>query len=187
MSNFKGNDNKSYIEYKNQNLDDIIKILKKQKSFYCNGKINMKIIDKIENASKGFGNKVTRTSIRNIYNAFKDIEMQLNQKYINKINIDKFGENEGIDALEDKMNKEKEEAFCEIKPIIKLMKGKIHYLITRKIEGLNRNRNLEIRTYKHLQSFFEESINVIDEAEEFEAFLKVFECMYGYLEKGSGN
>lgn len=187
MRNFKGDDNKPYIEYKNENLDDIIQILKKNNSFYYDYKINIEIVNKIEFASKSFGNKVTRTSIRNIYNAFKDIEMQLNQKYINKMNIDEFGEDECIDVIEYKMNKQKEDVFNEIKPIIKLMNGKIHYLISRKKEALNRNAYSEKRAYEDVQRFFKESINVIDKYEEFEAFLKIFECMYGYLEKGSGN
>lgn len=187
MSKFENNNKKGYEEYKNQNLDDIIQILKEENSFYYENKINIGIIDKIEKAAKSFGKQVTRTSVRNIYNAFKDIEMQLNQKYINKININTFEEDESVDELEIKMDKQKEEVFNEIKPIIKLMKGKIHYLISRKIEGLNKNANSERRAYEHLQRFFEQSITVINEAKEFEAFLKVFECMYGYLEKGSGN
>jgi len=186
MSNLKTNNHKRYKEYKNQNLDDIIQILNNEKSFYYDNKINMDIVNKIENAAKGFGRQVTRTSVRNIYNAFKDIEMQLNQRYINELNnIDKFEEDESVDEIELKMNKQKEEVFNEIKPIIRLMKGKVHYLISRKIEGLSQHKKIEKVAYQHLEKFFEQSIIVINEAKEFEAFLKVFECMYGYLEKGS--
>lgn len=178
---------KKFKDYKNENLDKIIEILKENNSFYYENNINIKIIDNIESASKNFGREVTRTSVRNIYNAFKDIEMQLNQKYINKLNINTFGEIESVCELEIKMNKEKEAVFAEIKPIIKLMKGKIHYLISRKIEGLNKNNETGKRAYKHMEYFLEESLNSIDKAKEFEAFLKIFECMYGYLIKGSEN
>lgn len=184
MSNFKNDTRK---EYKNENLDNIIQILKENNSFYYDNKMNIVIVNKIEYAAKGFGRKVTGTSVRNIYNAFKDIEMQLNQKYINEININTFAENEFIDGIKMEMDKKKEEVFNEVKPIIKLMKGKIHYLIGRKIEGLNKKAKTEKSAYQHLQNFFEQSIAVIDEAKEFEAFLKVFECMYAYLEKGSEN
>lgn len=187
MKNFKKHTRKPYKEYKNENLDKIIKILKDKNSFYYDERINIEIIDNIENAAKGFERKITRTSVRNIYNAFKDIEMQLNQKYINKIDIDTFSEDQSVEGLKVTMDNQKEEVFGEIKPIIKLMKGKIHYLISRKIEGLNKNKKLEINAYNHLENFFKQSISVINKFEEFEAFLKVFECMYGYLEKGSEN
>lgn len=187
MNKNKNTYKKKFNQYKNENLDEIIKILKENNSFYYEDKMNIKIIEKLEKVAKSFGREVTRTSVRNIYNAFKDIEMQLNQRYISKLNINAFGETESVCELETKMNKEKEEVFAEIKPIIKLMKGKIHYLISRKIEGLNKNNETGKSAYKHIEIFFEESLNVIDEAKEFEAFLKVFECIYGYLRKGSEN
>lgn len=179
--------NESNQQYNNQQLDNIIQILKDKRSFYYDGKINSNIINSIEMASKNFKNTVTRTSVRNIYNAFKDIEMQLNQKYITKLTNDNFKSDDSINSIELAMERQKEDAFSEIKPIIKLMKGKSHYLVNRKIEGLNKGQKSEKAAYENLEIFLGESINVINTAKEFEAFLKIFECLYAYLEKGREN
>ncbi|URZ03976.1 type III-A CRISPR-associated protein Csm2 [Clostridium felsineum] len=164
----------------NRELYQIIKILKTSKSYIDNNKINMEIVNQVENAAKNLSNnKVTGTSIRNIYNAFKDIEMKINQNYLD------LDECESEEGLKEELNNKLNENFLKNKPIIKLLQGKIKYLIQRKIKQKSDYKKICI--YEGLYEFIKESINVICEAndvEEFTAFLKVFEAMYGYLEKG---
>lgn len=165
----------------NKELYEIIDILRTKKSFYIEDKINLSIINNIGGASKNFGKNVTRTSIRNIYNAFKDIEMQFNQQYVIKLSHE-MNQNS---QFEIEIDNRKKEAFDKIEPIIKLMKGKIKYLVDRKLDKVT-NNNIK-NSYYGFYDFMEESINVIDSMEEFDVFLKNFECMYGYLEKGREN
>ncbi|PJI06541.1 MULTISPECIES: type III-A CRISPR-associated protein Csm2 [Clostridium] len=167
----------------NKELYNIIDILSGENGSFLreNGKINMDIVNNIEKAASNLSYKrVTGTSIRNIYNAFKNIEMKINQNYLN---LDDLNNEEN---LEEVINSKLNESFLSNKPIIKLLNSKINYLIARKVSN---TRDYDIKkAYYGLYEFIETSINVIcspkNDVREFTAFLKVFEAMYGYLDKG---
>lgn len=168
------------INNEKEKLSIITNLLEKNRSFYIGDSINLDLVNSIEPASKAISKFVTGTSIRNVYNAFKDIEMKLNQGYLaeeNDIHIE--GNYEEI------LNNREKLVFKNNIPIIKLMDGKVNYLINRKKEKTNDDGK---QKYSAFYDFIRVSISVIcdsKEPREFEAFLKVFECLYAYLEKGS--
>ena len=145
--------------------------------------IKIEIINLIKDAANDLNNGgVTRTSVRNVYNAFKDLERQFEQTFIyelSSINIENIDDGEN----NDKIDKIKKESFKTIHPFIKMMDGKIKYLVNRKNEG---NKNIK-NGYEVFYDFNSISIDKINNYKEFEAFIKIFECLYGFLKKGSEN
>lgn len=131
--------------------------------------IDTSLIDLTEKFALDIKEKgISNSSIRNIYDSFKNLQQRLSQEYIKKLS----------ENLLDTKGAENE-AFRKIFPMIKLMKSKTFYVLERKAQD---EKNINMRkSYLALKEFISVFITNIKSKKEYDAFVDLFECIIGNL------
>lgn len=131
--------------------------------------IDTSLIDLTEEFALDIKEKgISNSSIRNIYDSFKNLQQRLTQEYIKKLS----------ENLLDTKGAENE-AFRKIFPMIKLMKSKTFYVLERKAQ--DEKNVMTKKSYLALKEFISIFITNIKSKKEYDAFVDLFECIIGNL------
>ncbi|WP_094545984.1 type III-A CRISPR-associated protein Csm2 [Petroclostridium xylanilyticum] len=144
--------------------------------FLADGILKENLVNLIENYAKILRNSdITQSSIRNIYDSFKSLQMRLQQEFVKNIQ----------NNLEDLDMKETEaDAYRRISPMIRLMKNKSFYAIEKKKNDLKKNDEKNKKNYDSLKDFIEIAVNNVKSKKDYDAFMDLFECIVANLKKG---
>lgn len=142
----------------------------------ANGTIREELVIEIEKFAAALcEGQITQSSIRKIYNSFKALQFKMQQELMVLVSRGVTGDTADVN-FEDAMQK----VFLKIKPLIRLMKSKSKYVIERNKEKQN------IIAYENLQEFISTCVDKINNVEEFNAFMDLFECIIANLKEERG-
>ncbi|WP_058486195.1 type III-A CRISPR-associated protein Csm2 [Defluviitalea phaphyphila] len=166
------NDQKKLDNSKNfdNSINKILNALseKIKKEFTKEDILNKDIIDLVEEFAAALRDKkfISNSSIRNIFDSFKSIQLKMQRDFIRRLSEESF----------DKKVVE-EEIFKKYYVYIKLMKGKTNYILQKK----KKEDKSKDKGYELLRKFIETFIDNIKSKKEFDYFIDLFECVLGNL------
>jgi|GEM_PF-1533642 len=160
----------------NSNVDNVLNHLeeKVRGGFLKDQTLDIDVIKLCEDFAKELRNlQISQSSIRNIYDSFKTIQLGLQQEFIKFFsdNIDNINKAEA-----------ENKAFNRVHAKIRLMKSKANYVLERKIEDKNDPKvQQQNKGYSSLKRFIFVFVDNIKTKKEFDGFMDLFECVLGNL------
>jgi len=156
--------------YKKMNIDNVLEKLKQKLEKGFN--LDVELVELCEDFAEELKKlNISQSSIRNIYNSFKSIQLGLQQKFIKLFS-------ESIDDI--KKDDAENKAFQMFHPKIRLMKSKANYVLERKKADIKGPEDVK-KGYTALKQFIFIFIENINSKKEFDNFMDLFECILGNL------
>lgn len=140
---------------------------KVNQGFLKDGVLDLEVIEFTQEFAKELRKlNISSSSVRSIYDSFKNQQLKLQREYIRLI-------------YEGDIKGAGEKAFSKILPMVKLMKSKANYVLERKQRD-TKNEG-EKKGYEALNEFISIFVNAIRERDQFDGFMDLFECVLGNL------
>ncbi|MCX7903895.1 MAG: type III-A CRISPR-associated protein Csm2 [Caloramator sp.] len=158
------------------NIDNVLNKLEERvrSGFLKDDILDIDVIKLCEDFAKELRDlQISQSSIRNIYDSFKTIQLGLQKEFVKLFS----------DNLSDIKKEEAEDgAFKRVHPKVKLMKSKANYVLERKIEDKPKFEvQQQNKGYSSLKRFIFIFVDKISSKKEFDAFMDLFECVLGNL------
>lgn len=146
-----------------------------EKGFFEGDVLKEKIINYVEKYASNLKEcNIKQTSIRKIYDSFKNLQLRMHQELMKNLS-------DNLTSAD--FEKAEEQAYQRIIPFLKLMRSKSRYAIERKKGELGKKDDNEKEGYQSLSEFIDLCINNIKTKKDFDAFMDLFECIIANLKE----